>query len=235
MTTAPTELFRRHPAGPQCLALATRRLRRQRAAARRFRGAITPRKRTADSDPINFFQENCMFSHHALRSDAHLERKGASRAAGLPSLGLRRRGLLALALFAANSRVHSTTLTAVEVWKGPTCGCCGDWIKHLEANGFRVTAHPSGNGDVRARLGMPIRYGSCHTALIQGYAIEGHVPAREIRRLLREQPKAVGLAVPAMPVGSPGMDGPQYSGRVDAYDVLLVQPDGSAVVYQPYR
>ncbi|MBE7417950.1 MAG: DUF411 domain-containing protein [Ideonella sp.] len=123
----------------------------------------------------------------------------------------------------------------VEVWKGPSCGCCKDWVHHLEANGFRVRSHDSGNSDARAALGMPLRYGSCHTARVGGYTIEGHVPAREIRRLLAEKPAAVGLAVPAMPVGSPGMDGPEYGGRRDPYDVLLVQKDGRSNVYQSYR
>lgn len=122
-----------------------------------------------------------------------------------------------------------------EVWKAPTCGCCGDWIKHLEANAFQVRVHDNGNTDARAKLGMPIKYGSCHTALIGGYAIEGHVPAREIHRLLKERPQAVGLAAPGMPVGSPGMDTPAYGGRKDPYDVLLVRKDGSATVYQAYR
>lgn len=122
----------------------------------------------------------------------------------------------------------------VEVWKGPTCGCCADWIAHLQAHGFQVVAHDEGNTDARARLGMPLRYGSCHTAAVEGYAIEGHVPARDIRHLLRERPRAVGLAVPAMPIGSPGMDGPQYGNRRDAYDVLLVQRDGSSRVYASY-
>ena len=122
----------------------------------------------------------------------------------------------------------------VEVWKSPTCGCCKDWVSHLEANGFEVRTHDQGNTDARQRLGMPIRYGSCHTASIGGYAIEGHVPAREIQRLLREMPPAVGLAVPAMPVGSPGMDGPEYGQRKDPYEVLLVARDGSVTVYQRY-
>ncbi len=101
----------------------------------------------------------------------------------------------------------------IEVWKGPSCGCCNDWIKHVEANGFSVKSYDTGNHDMRAKLGLPIRYGSCHTALIDGYVIEGHVPARDIERLLRERPNGIGLAVPAMPVGSPGMDGPEYRGR----------------------
>ncbi|ABM93456.1 DUF411 domain-containing protein [Methylibium petroleiphilum] len=122
----------------------------------------------------------------------------------------------------------------IDVWKSPTCGCCKDWIRHLEAHGFMVRAHDDGNTDARARLGMPLRYGSCHTASVGGYAIEGHVPAREVRRLLRERPQAVGLAVPAMPIGSPGMDGPEYGGRRDPYEVLLVQRDGRSAVYQAY-
>lgn len=123
----------------------------------------------------------------------------------------------------------------VEVWKSPDCGCCKDWIAHLEANGFRTRTHDTGNTDARARLGVDIRYGSCHTAQAGGYAIEGHVPAREIRRLLQERPVAIGLAVPAMPLGSPGMDGPAYGGRKDAYDVLLLTKGAGARVFQAYR
>lgn len=126
----------------------------------------------------------------------------------------------------------------VQVWKGPACGCCKDWIVHLERHGFRVRVSEAGgdqgNSEARARLGVALQYGSCHTALIGGYAIEGHVPAREIHRLLRERPPALGLAVPAMPLGSPGMDGPEYGGRKDPYQVLLLGRDGSASVYQSY-
>lgn len=124
----------------------------------------------------------------------------------------------------------------IEVWKSPTCGCCKDWIAHVQAAGFAVRVHEEGNTDARVRLGMPLRYGSCHTAQVGGYALEGHVPAREIHRLLKEKPAAVvGLAVPAMPVGSPGMDGPEYGGRKDPYDVLLVRAGGASSVYQSYR
>lgn len=123
----------------------------------------------------------------------------------------------------------------VEVWKSPACGCCKDWIAHMEANGFAVRTHETGNHDIRARLGMPVKYGSCHTAQVGTYALEGHVPASEVLRLLKEKPDAVGLAVPAMPVGSPGMDGPEYKGRRDPYDVLLVKRDGNAAVYRSYR
>lgn len=144
-------------------------------------------------------------------------------------------------VFAALAAVAAPTLAAapakprVEVWKGPACGCCKDWVRHLEANGFSVVTHDDGNSEARARLGIPVKYGSCHTAQVGGYALEGHVPAREVHRLLRERPQAVGLAVPAMPVGSPGMDGPEYGGRKDPYDVLLVRKDGNASVFQAYR
>lgn len=122
----------------------------------------------------------------------------------------------------------------VEVWKSPTCGCCKDWIAHLQANGFRVKAYDSGNTAARARLNIAERFGSCHTAEVGGYAIEGHVPADDIHRLLKEKPPAIGLAVPRMPIGSPGMDGPAYGGRKDAYEVLLLQRDGGATVYRRY-
>lgn len=151
--------------------------------------------------------------------------------------GRRRRQLLILlplvALPAAWARAE-TNGRLVEVWKSPTCGCCKDWVAHLESNGFKVRTHDQGNTDARQRLGMPIRFGSCHTASVGGYAVEGHVPAREIQRLLKERPVVVGLAVPAMPIGSPGMDGPAYGARKDPYEVLLVAKDGSATTYQRY-
>jgi hypothetical protein len=125
--------------------------------------------------------------------------------------------------------------TPIEVWTGPSCSCCHDWIKHLEANGFAVTTHDGGNVDARARLGMPINYGSCHTAEVDGFGIEGHVSADEIRRLLKERPDALGLAVPSMPLGSPGMDGPAYGGARNPYDVFLINRDGTAVVYSSHR
>lgn len=123
----------------------------------------------------------------------------------------------------------------LEVWKDPNCGCCKDWVAHLQSHGFAVQVNDSGNTAARARLGIPPQLGSCHTALVDGYAIEGHVPAREVRRLLKERPDATGLSVPGMPVGSPGMDTPAYGGRTDPFDVLLVQRDGTARVYRSYN
>jgi hypothetical protein len=128
----------------------------------------------------------------------------------------------------------NATPPLVEVWKDPNCGCCKDWIVHLERNGFKAQSHDTGNNAARVRLGMPQKFASCHTAVVGGYVIEGHVPAREIARLLREKPQALGLAVPGMPVGSPGMDGGIYGNRKDRYEVLLVAKDGSSRVYQVY-
>jgi hypothetical protein len=120
----------------------------------------------------------------------------------------------------------------VQVWKSPTCGCCKDWVAYLEANGFDTQVFDVGNTAARAKFGLSQQFGSCHTALLNGYVIEGHVTASAMKRLLRERPAALGLAVPGMPIGSPGMDGPAYNGRRDAFDVLLVQKDGSAAVFE---
>ena len=124
--------------------------------------------------------------------------------------------------------------TAVELWKDASCGCCEDWITHMKQHGFTVTAHDTGNNAVRARLGLAQKYGSCHTALVGGYVVEGHVHADDVRRLLRDKPVALGLAVPGMPVGSPGMDGAVYGGRRDKYDTLLVLRDGSSRVFRTH-
>jgi hypothetical protein len=124
---------------------------------------------------------------------------------------------------------------AVEVWKDPGCGCCTDWVTHLQGHGFVVKVNDTGHEAMRARLGLPQKLGSCHTALVGGYAVEGHVPAADIRRLLRDKPPALGLAVPGMPVGSPGMDGPQYGKRRDPYDVLLVLHSGDTRVFASYN
>lgn len=120
----------------------------------------------------------------------------------------------------------------INVYKSATCGCCEGWVKHLRDNGLQVDAHNVANpSDMREKMRIPDRLGSCHTAVVAGYAIEGHVPAADIKRLLASKPKARGLAVPAMPLGSPGMEGP----RKDPYDVLLVLEDGSTTVYHHYN
>lgn len=146
----------------------------------------------------------------------------------------RRRLLLGtLAATAASATMAATVPPLlVEVWKSPDCGCCGHWIRHLRANGFQVAVNDVGNDAVRAALGIPAALGSCHTAKVAGYAIEGHVPAGEIRRLLQERPDAIGLAVVGMPIGSPGME---QGGKREPYEVLLVLRGGTARVYGSYR
>lgn len=146
-----------------------------------------------------------------------------------------RRTLLTLALFSPIVGSAQGARIAMEVWKSPTCGCCKDWVTHMENNGFLVQVHDVGNTAARQRTKIPEKLGSCHTALVQGYAIEGHVPAADVHRLLKDRPKAVGLTVPGMPVGSPGMDGPVYGERKDAYDVLLVGADGRTSVFSRYQ
>ena len=140
--------------------------------------------------------------------------------------------ILALILLVLAGGARAQTPPVIEVYKSASCGCCSEWVKHLRANGFEVRAHDVEEPALyRRKLGVPERLGSCHTAKVGGYAIEGHVPAREIRRLLAERPKARGLAVPAMPLGSPGMEGP----RRDPYDVLLIDARGETKVFASYR
>lgn len=150
----------------------------------------------------------------------------------LKSFGLAMGGGLLVPL--ARAAEGATPLPLVEVWKDPSCGCCHEWIGHLRKNGFRVQSYDTGNAVKRAELDISPKLGSCHTAKVGGYALEGHVPAREIHRLLKEKPVAVGLAVPGMPIGSPGMDGAAYGHRTDPYDVLLVRRDGATSVFQAY-
>jgi hypothetical protein len=120
----------------------------------------------------------------------------------------------------------------VEVWKSPSCGCCTAWVQHLKAAGFPVRAHEVQDVDeARSKNGVPQSLGACHTARVGGYAIEGHVPASAIKRLLAERPLAAGLAVPGMPPGSPGMETP----RGESYESLLFTSDGRTRVWQRYQ
>ena len=124
--------------------------------------------------------------------------------------------------------VFAQSTLGIAVYKNQYCGCCHEWIKHLEKNGFKVTANDvPDTAPVRESLGIPVKLGSCHTAKIGGYAIEGHVPAADIKRLLKEKPKAIGLAVPGMPAGSPGMESP----NPQPYNTLLVMKDGTTKVW----
>jgi len=119
----------------------------------------------------------------------------------------------------------------ITVFKTKTCGCCAKWNDHLRSNGFKLTVNevPS-TAEYRQRYGVPEKLQSCHTAVVEGYTIEGHVPAADILRLLKEKPKAKGLAVPGMPAGSPGMEG----ARRDAYTVVRFDEGGQLSSYQKY-
>ena len=115
----------------------------------------------------------------------------------------------------------------VVVYKSPTCGCCSKWVDHMTAAGFKVIAHDTSNMQaVKTKLGVPDAMASCHTSVVNGYVIEGHVPAADIQRLLRDKPKVAGLAVPGMVTGSPGMEG----SRSDPYNVMAFG-DGKTSVF----
>ncbi len=135
--------------------------------------------------------------------------------------------LLATMLIAASSAAEPV----VTIYKTPTCGCCGKWVEHMRSNGFQVKVQEvSSTVETRRKYGVPDRLQSCHTALVGGYVIEGHVPAADVQRLLKNKTKAAGLAVPGMPMGSPGMEGP----RSDAYSVLQFHQDGTLMVFKQY-
>jgi len=134
-------------------------------------------------------------------------------------------------LLAANSDTGSQV---IEVWKSTTCECCGNWVKHVEANGFTVkvnAASPSMLDHLRKEAGIGDKLASCHTAKINGYVVEGHVPASDIQRLVAEKPDAIGLTVPGMVAGSPGME---QGAKYDHYKVLLVKKDGTTEVFSNY-
>lgn len=124
-----------------------------------------------------------------------------------------------------NAGQDTSTIT---VYKSPTCGCCNAWIQHLEKNGFKVIAENRNDMPmIKGASGIKEQYQACHTAFVGNYFIEGHVPASDIKRLLKEKPNAAGLAVPGMPMGSPGMEGP----RQDPYTVLLIKKNGESENY----
>ncbi|MBS3804635.1 MAG: DUF411 domain-containing protein [Oleiphilaceae bacterium] len=143
-----------------------------------------------------------------------------------------RTGLAALLFSLTGAAYGGDSAQSIKVYKSPNCGCCGDWVKHLEDNDFEVDVHNTRNlNPIKAEAGLTPALASCHTAFIDGYVIEGHVPASDIRRLLEEAPKAQGLAVPGMPVGSPGME---MGDREDEYQVLLFNDEGQSRVFANY-
>lgn len=150
---------------------------------------------------------------------------------------MNRRNLISLALgamaFSAIPALAANSLPPVEVFKNPSCGCCGAWVDHLRAAGFDVKVTMVDDTSVaRRKYGLPDKFGSCHTAVVAGYVVEGHVPAGDIKKLLAMKPMAIGIAVPGMPVGSPGME---MGSRKDPYQVLLVDKQGRERVFSSYN
>jgi len=126
-----------------------------------------------------------------------------------------------------------TSGTPIEIWKTPTCGCCKLWVDHMRAAGFRPTVHDLNDvSPIKRKLGVPSALESCHTAVVGGYTIEGHVPADVVRQALKERPKIAGLAVPGMPMGSPGME---QGALVDPYDVVAFDKTGKMTVFASHR
>ena len=118
----------------------------------------------------------------------------------------------------------------VQVYKSPTCGCCANWVKHLQQHGFKTEVTETDSlAEIKAKNKIPERVQSCHTAVVDGYVIEGHVPAPDVQRLLKERPAVIGLAVPGMPIGSPGMEVPNM--KPQSYDVIAFDKQGQLKVY----
>lgn len=139
-------------------------------------------------------------------------------------------GSAAALAVAGSARAQTRGSRALAVYKSPTCGCCDGWVRHMRQAGFTVAVHVVDDpGAVRRARGLPDTLASCHTGVIGGYAIEGHVPAADVVRLLAERPAAVGLALPGMPMGSPGMEAPD--GRTAPFDTLLVLRSGQTRVF----
>lgn len=133
-----------------------------------------------------------------------------------------------LLLLPVSAGVFAQSKPHVDVFKSASCGCCGAWVDHLKENGFDVQVNNVDDVSAqRKQLGMPERLAACHTAKVGNYLIEGHVPAADIQRLLKQKPSALGIAVPSMPPGSPGMP----SAKPIPYNTLLVAKDGSTQVY----
>jgi hypothetical protein len=138
--------------------------------------------------------------------------------------------VICAALFACSSFASAQSTALVDVYKSPTCGCCSKWIDHLRASGFSVRSVDVADVDrIKDSRGVPRQVRSCHMAIVGGYVVEGHVPAADVKRLLKERPAIVGIAVPGMPIGSPGMEVPGV--KAQAYDVVAFMRDGSTRVF----
>jgi hypothetical protein len=139
--------------------------------------------------------------------------------------------LWALRLLVLLGSGAAATAQTIEVWKTASCSCCSAWVEHLAQNGFSpkaVNVTASELAAIKTRAGLPSQHQSCHTAKVDGYLIEGHVPAEDVKRLLAERPDALGISVPGMPIGSPGMES---GGHNEAYEVVLIRRDGGTEVF----
>lgn len=178
---------------------------------------------------------------HANRKQGQTHTAAALAPDGRPKAGLSRRAWLGIALGGAataligerwwrnaNPGVIAADETPITVYASPSCSCCHKWVSHLEQNGFHVTLEKVVDvTPIKRQFGVPDSLWSCHTAMVHAYAIEGHVPADLIQRVTRERPEIAGLAVPGMPSGSPGMEGP----RKDRYEVIAFARDGATRTY----
>ncbi|NEQ53020.1 MAG: DUF411 domain-containing protein [Leptolyngbya sp. SIO3F4] len=125
--------------------------------------------------------------------------------------------------------IDTVASSEVTVFHSPTCGCCGLWIEHMEASGFQINDQVTEDMTaIKQQYGVPTSLRSCHTAVVDGYILEGHIPAEDIQRLLAEKPDVAGIAVPGMPTGSPGMESGNY---VEPYTVFSFEPDGTATAF----
>ena len=130
-------------------------------------------------------------------------------------------------------QINDEDLPSVTVYKSPTCQCCAKWITHLEENGFSVKTSDMANmQQIKSRFNVPRELSSCHTAVVGGYVVEGHVPANDIKQMLVNQPQVAGLTVPGMPVGSPGME---QGSRQDPYNVLTFTKEGRTTIFEQYH
>ena len=140
--------------------------------------------------------------------------------------------LISLLLLVVSTYGYSAEVQDITVYRSPSCGCCSGWIKHLQEHQFNVIDIKTNNmNKLKQKYGIPDKLASCHTAIIDGYVIEGHVPATDIKQLLSQKPDIVGLTVPEMPVGTPGME---MGKRKDPFSVLAFDKDGKTTVFKQY-
>ena len=140
---------------------------------------------------------------------------------------------LIMAAIPAAACAKPAKAAVLNIYKSPYCGCCGAWVEHIKSSGIRAVVREMEDvSPIAKKAGVPDKVRSCHTATIDGYFVEGHVPATDIRKLLRERPKARGIAVPGMPIGSPGME---QGGRKDAFNTLIVDRSGAVRVFSRHN